>query len=512
MSSPAPDTSTALLHRFRSDRKRLPLHPLEKAVLTAVAIHLCFLPWAIGTMTAWSQITSLGLSVVGFILALIPRIYTDDHALPGATSLLSDNVPPATGHRSPATGYRLSTWPRLLRFPLFWVGLALLAYLLIQGLNPSWKWMRNETHWWLVRVDNITWLPTSIEAPFARFNLWRQFIIYCSAWLTLCTVWIGFTRRRSLQLFLTFILFNALVLAVVGFAHRILSPGNFLGLYEWPRGSSHFASIYYKNHAGAFFALLTSLCVALALWTHDQGKRSGRKSTPAGLLVFCALLLTAAILASASRGATITVVIFLLLITGWFFFRKLALPSPDNSNRAITILITLAFAGTLLGTVRYLNFSDISGRFSILSKDPDSTLTSRLLAYEAGKTMWSEHGLRGTGAGSFRHLFPEYVKKHPEIYEKGKLFWEHIHRDWLQIPIELGLAGSFLLVIGAGFSLRLLYRHRDFWHCLAVPVLLGCTQTLIHAWFDFPFQCPAILITWLALVTVSARWLEMDGS
>src|SRR5258708_7429071 len=68
------------LEHFRSDRKRLPLHPLEKAVLWVVALHLCFLPWALGTMHVWSQVTSLGLSAVGLALALIPRNYSGDLA------------------------------------------------------------------------------------------------------------------------------------------------------------------------------------------------------------------------------------------------------------------------------------------------------------------------------------------------------------------------------------------------------------------------------------------------
>jgi hypothetical protein len=119
---------------------------------------------------------------------------------------------------------------------------------------------------------------------------------------------------------------------------------------------------------------------------------------------------------------------------------------------------------------------------------------------------------RGIGAGGFRFLYPEYVKKFPGIYSGGRLFWEHAHSDWREIPIELGAAGSLLLLLGAGWCLSVFYRGRAVWHSLAVPVLIGCTQTLAHAWFDFPFQNPAILCTWLALIAISARWLELDSS
>jgi len=77
------------------------------------------------------------------------------------------------------------------------VGLALLIYIAVQGLNPSWRYTRNATSWWLVRTANISWLPTGIEAPFGSANAWRQMIIDGSAWLAMCSVWVGFTRRRS---------------------------------------------------------------------------------------------------------------------------------------------------------------------------------------------------------------------------------------------------------------------------------------------------------------------------
>ena len=41
-------------------------------------------------------------------------------------------------------------------------------------------------------------------------------------------------------------------------------------------------------------------------------------------------------------------------------------------------------------------------------------------------------------------------------------------------------------------------------------VVLGAGQILAHALIDFPFQNPAILVTWWALLIISLRWLELD--
>ena len=86
------------------DAPRPPWHPLEAALVAVTALHLCFLPWALGTMHPWSQFASLGLGFSGFLLAAIPRSELRDFSS-GRVSI---------------------SWPiaRLLRFPVFWAGLA----------------------------------------------------------------------------------------------------------------------------------------------------------------------------------------------------------------------------------------------------------------------------------------------------------------------------------------------------------------------------------------------------
>jgi hypothetical protein len=325
-------------------------------------------------------------------------------------------------------------------------------------------------------------------------------------------MWVGFIRRRSLQVLLITLVINAILLAFVGFAHRMISPTSFLGLFDWPRDSSAFASFIYKNHAGAYFALSMALAVALGIWFHLSGRQHEKKSTPTGILFFGALVLAAAAAASASRGAVITSAFFLVMTALWYFVRRKLQLQTSEHNAVITIAVVLMFLGAIAGTIRYADFSAIRDRFEVLLKDPGSTTEGRKMAYSAGSVMLADHGLRGTGAGSFRHLFPEYIKHYPAAYQNGTLFWDHVHRDWLEIPIELGSAGTLLLLLGAGYWLVSFYRGRIIWHTLVIPVLLGCSQTLIHAWFDFPFQNPAILLTWLAMVTTSARWLELDGA
>jgi len=483
----------SLLSKFRSDRKRLPLHPREKAVLTLVAVHLCFLPWALGTMRPWGQITSLCLATIGIVLALIPRNYTAD--------------------QSGGPAMRLTMWPRLLRFPIFWIGLTLLAYIAVQGFNPSWVWTRNATTWWLVRVNDIPWLPTSVDTPFERFNVWRQFIIYTSSWLTVCTVWTGFTRRRSLQILVAILVGNALALALVGFLQEILHADTIVGLMKREDDLSPFSSFINKNHAGAYLSLTTVMTAALATWYFDQGERKMKKSTPAGILALASIFLAGTVLFTLSRGASIALGLCAVFFFGWLILRR-KLQANRGGNPAVSRAVTVIFIVALVGTANYVDFSHVFKGFDRLIKQQtnEESVRARLYAYEASKTMLGDHWVRGVGAGGFRYLFPEYIKKYPRAYEGGQLFWEHAHNDWLEIPIDLGLVGTLLLVGGALWWMVWLTGHSAVWHSLAVPMLLGCSQTLFHAWFDFPLQCPAILATWCALVAISARWIEIESA
>jgi hypothetical protein len=175
----------------------------------------------------------------------------------------------------------------------------------------------------------------------------------------------------------------------------------------------------------------------------------------------------------------------------------------------MTIGIFVLFA---LVAIHYTDFNEISARFdSLATKQSDEVdVSSRIFAHRAATDMLKAQGLRGVGAGCFRYLFPDYVKNYPAIYQNGQLLWLHAHCDWLEIPIELGLAGSLIVLGGAVWWIAWFVRQRVLWNPLAMVLLFGCFQTLVHAGFDFPFQCPAILATWCVLLTVAGRWAELE--
>ena len=479
---------------FRRPGQRSPLHPQEKGLLIVLCIHLCFLPWALGTMHVWSQLVSLFLGFVGFRIALRPRVYGRELG----------------GGEEP---FRLTMWPKLARFPIFWIGLALLVYILVQAFNPWWGFVQNAKYWWLVRMTDIPWLPAGIEAPFKQFDAWRQMIIYAGVLLPVCSVWVGMTRRRSLRILLTVIAVNAFALgAVVAFQHV---TGTVRAI--WPLGELTdepvTGSFIYENHTGAYLALAAFSAIGLATWYADHGRRALSKSTPTGVLALGALFLGASVLLTLSRGAGVSLGVGLLIFAAWYLVRRKVRPMPSAANPRVTTLVVLVFIVFALSTFWHLDFSAVYNRFDAMATEGshEASVHSRILAREAAWEMLGDHWVRGVGAGGFQYLFPEYVKRYPEIYDHGNLFWEHAHCDWLEIPIELGLVGDLLILAAAGWWAAGSLRRGTLWNPIVVPLLIGCLQTLIHAGFDFPFQCPAILATWCILVAIAGRWAEIEG-
>ena len=483
-------------------RHSRPLPSGDKRVLFLLIVHLLFLPWALGSTNAWSQVTSLVLATIGFGAALWAR--PDDGRRTTDVGLQSPKreIPPATALR------------RLLKFPPFWLGLALLGYIAIQALNPSWRYTTDGKFWWLVPVPNISWLPTSVAAPFERFGMGRQFAIYAAAWLTVCTVWVGLTRRRSFTILLNALAANALVLVLVGFFFRLTqkTPDQLLWL-ERKAGAIPFASFIYKNHAGAYLALMAVVCLALGARHYERALKEHARSSPALLYVLGAIGLLFAVVFTYSRGGTGLLGAYLLGAAAVFGIHRYFSRTSSTTPRVVTFTVAGMVAFVVIFAVAQLDYRRVVHRFEQLA-DPehkDVSVSQRLEANNASLDMLAYTWPRGVGAGGFSYIYPQFIQRFPASYKGGQLFWLHAHNDWLEFPIELGVVGVALIAAGGVWWLVQLGRSRIWRYLPALLLALGLLQTLAHASFDFVFQNPAVLVTWLVLAVVAVRYAERQS-
>lgn len=486
--------SSNLVQAFRGNpRESRSIHPLETALVVLAGLHLTFLPWCIGARMPWAQVVSLILGFSALILSLWPRREVDE--------------------RKNGQTVRLRFWPRLLRFPLFWLGLIFFAYVATQALNPAWRWVSASQVWYLERLNPIEWLPSGVDAPFERMNAWRMLCIWGGAWSLACALWIGFTRRASVVRLLNLLVIGGTLIALIAILQKLTGTMKFLWIFDLQPHVSH-ATFVYKNHAAAYLNLIFAISVALAAWHHARGVRKLERSTPAPVYGFAAVIIGAAVFMSGSRAAMLLLGAYIAggLIT-YLIWRSRARDASGNwltsalGGAAIIIFIALTtYFLNLDKSVEQIRNAFTTGRYG--------TIEFRVMARDATLDLVKDQPLTGWGAGSFRHVFPFKQQAYPEIYRAGGqvFFWDHAHNDHVQALAELGILGMLAPMLGLGWLLIRLLRAGAPSQPAFVLLLIGLGLTLAHAWVDFPLYNPAILTTFVALWILLVRWADLERS
>jgi O-antigen ligase len=483
-----------LKYAAAAKKKHPPLHPLERAVLVCASLLLILLPWTYGLNRSWAHFGGLALGVATFVVALWPRNYTTE---------IIDGVP-----------FRIVPWRRLARFPLFWLGLLFFALQVTGMFNPAWFRESNGYAWTLLPLPNIEWLPTNVDVSPLLGRPWLIISTYAAAWLLVCALWIGITRRRALQILCWVILANAFALVAVGLAHRF-SGAQYEQTVLWTRfvkDSTAFGAFVYRNHAGAYLCLMVSLAVALASWTHFDGRKRFAHSTPAAVWLFLGAVFAVGIAFTYARSAFAIMLVFALTAALGYIVVRLRQGVAGTTPKTVTFALLLAVGGAGAFIISQLDFSVLEKRFEAFQKfgADEVSYKMRVEARERAVEMWRDHGLRGTGAGSFEYLFHRYIRGDKFLTTNGRAYWDHAHIDWLEIPIEQGVAGTALLALAFLWWLWRWLRNGGWAHPFALMVFLGALQTLLHAYVDFPFQHPAVIVTWWALLIVALRWTEVE--
>lgn len=460
-----------------------PVDPKERTIVWLLAGAVASAAWMIGGMRPPGLIAACVFSGLAFLWALLPRSFFPDY----------------------------QPLKRLVRFPIFWLGLVFLLWGVLHTINPS---SRAEVDfqrslWFMRTVEPVAWLPSGVDAPFARMNGWRMLMIHGSAWLAVCAAWVGLTRRRSSRLLLTALVLNAAVIALVGIAQRLAGNGKVLWFIERPGGADFFGSFFYRNHAGAYLNLAAAAALALGFWHAQRAERTGARSSPAVIFGLIAGVLLIAAVMTFSRGAALVASLTLVAVAILFIVGQLRRRRSGLLVVVAGVLALLAgYGAQTLGAGRALErFNDFAGaRVEIASG-------ARAKAAQATWDMAQDRLWTGWGPGAFQYHFPKYQKAYPEIYGstwESRIFWEYAHSDPVQLLAEFGLVGFSLLVAGGAYWAYRLIRLR-FWRSPWLLCLVGGGVLLfVHANFDFHFYNPAILIAWCLLWALGVQWREFE--
>lgn len=338
-------------------------------------------------------------------------------------------------------------------------------------------------------------------------------VVIGSLWLLVCSVWTGFLRRQSYRILCAGMVLNAVLVASLGFVQQLTGATRIFWVYQ-PSNVYFVASFIYRNHAGAYFNLMVALAAGMTLRHFVRMRRRLESPIQTVLFAFGTVLLAVMVVFSYSRMAIVLLLVLTVLLAGLMAIRLRRNRGMGRHRRRLTGPI-LAGLGMLLACLISLRSEILWKRFASLIDDPTASLQDRALVRRASEDMLADHWFFGWGAGCFRYGFPIYAQHYPTIYRVGPgllRYWEHAHDDLLEFPIEYGAIGMIPILVMVACAGIALARRKIWRHPLPLCAVFGCVLVLVHAWLDFVFQCPAVLLSWSILLVAAVRFADLEPS
>lgn len=512
--------SNAALHRFRrltgryaphhADR-RPPVPAREKLIVAALLLNIAWLIFAMGGVRLWGQSTAAAITLASLFL-----------------------LPTYGLSRQP-----LSQRPvfRLLRCPLFWLGLGLYLFMFISALNPQWIWgltpSGQEQFDW--NPDRIPWLPAALLSTLEGNNPARQMLFYLVPWLSACLVWVGLNSRRALLALLNGLAILGIAFALIAFLQYANDATHILGIFPAVRTGNSGADLFWgtlhnANHAAFFLIAANGIVLGLFLHRWDDYLRHFGKQGGVWLLLFASAIFISfiALMAQARGPIALLVLQWLLFIVvcSFFFTRQfgtkgLLLPVGFF---ATTILVLLIFI--INPNVYERQKLEWEKTFS-LTENPE--VEARFFMWQIASDMIDDRPWLGHGPGTWRYLHFPYLNDYPDFRSEvvrwkpnpitGKMerrtvtiWFQNAHVDVLEYFVEWGIIGCAfpLAAILILFGQPLL--HPSGWtHGLAF-IYLSSSLILVGTFFEFHLRIPLVLLTLTLMLTATSRLITLRAS
>lgn len=315
----------------------------------------------------------------------------------------------------------------------------------------------------------------------------RALLLWCAY---ACLLWRApavFSKEGSRRRFVWVMLCLGLIVAVIGIVQ--LHQGNKLvyGFRPVRYGRSPFGPYFNRSHAASMLALSWLLGAGLFLSAFFRFKREAARGarlphfilrqTLTGLalgVIFYGIILTR------NRGSVIAVSLSLWLIAflGADFFKT---RRQAGAWRAALLLGTMGLAAIIF----------VSPDFSTYLRGSSiNSFSQRLSLYQGALAIIKDFPLFGIGLGGLIGAYPPY--RDPLIIDVV----DHIHSDWLEFVLQLGLAGSAIYFLGLFAFLR---KTLKFWksaysreqRCLIGGGLAAALAFVFQGLVEFSFQIPA---------------------
>ncbi len=308
-------------------------------------------------------------------------------------------------------------------------------------------------------------LLLALIPPLAMFAAIVRLRAYRAAWLTAA------------------LLLGTIAGIVLGVLQLSSSDYSALPWYLYPTSSFGVATGFFANGNHMAILLVVTLPFLAMLLASPHG--SNRELNAA----IATLSLTMAIVVLIGIGLNRTVAGIALAFPVLAASALIVLPSRSSWRR-----IARAGAGLLLvGAIGALAMSSTTGA----GRGPDvgGMVHSRQEMLQTSIRMMRDFMPVGSGFGSYRQAYQLYE---PRDYVTD-IYVIHAHDDYLEIAVELGLAGMLLMTAFLAwwiYAVRRAWREADA-DAYAKAASIASAAILVHSFFDFPLRTAAIAVVFV---------------
>ena len=453
-------------------------------VLTESGLYfmVIFGPWAFGTTQPWSiqvmNIAGYSLGVILFFKWLLRR---------------------ATGYHEEISSQRRAGGEVFI-WSLALLTVLLLGFILISAWNARASYQPGG--WRFTYYEIIPWLPHSFDQD----TTWRAFWMYlglaCSFWAI--RDWLLYPSKFSesyhagqvslltprLRRLLWVLSINGAILALVSIIQRLDGTGKLLWLVE-PRVNKapvdFFGPYAYRANAAQYFNLLWPATLGF-WWTFERARKrisdagNGRLSRYHHLLLACVVLMAVCPIITTSRGGAI-------IMVGLSTLAVVVLGMAHWRQSWLSKICVFGFMAIIIWLALLIGWHELGPRMEMFSQG----LQDRNSLSYVGKCMADDNPVFGTGAGTFQTMFQLYQSSNTEF------LLAQMHNDWMETRITFGWVGFAMIVSAlAACLVRWFFSGGNHGNKYFV-MLMWCALagSLLHAWYDFPFQIHSILFLFL---------------
>ncbi len=462
---------------------RRPLTLLEYATLGHIGVLAIFSTWCLGGNTEWARTILSWWGSLGLLITL---------------TALREPEAKKLGYRRPMRWL----WP-----------LALLnVVVILSSFNPSFREVQDGVNTLFVEAQAQLALPSTARPLVSLQSLW----FFDAAYVSCFNLALVIRQRRAIRALLIMLAANALVLAILGTAQKLIgAKGQYFGLIKTPQ--VHFFSTFiYHNHWGAFTVLMIG--VSLGLVFHFARRREARDfwHSPAFAGLVAIVFLAATIPLSSSRSCTVLAVVLMgAALAHWFIrlirqrraFKESALLPVAGATAAI--LLAGYFTYDLSRDVIHTRIE--ATRTQIEDMRSLGELFPREVLYRDTWHMAQEKIWFGWGMGSYPTAFFTRNSQHHPHADGLPEYFHDAHSDWLQSLSEVGVIGTALLILCA--LVPLWYRVRVVGQSpLGVYLLAGCGIVLLYSALEFPFGNRAVVIAFWTCFFCAIHYGRIDAA